>query len=64
VASGELAVRRVRRARDEVEALAVALLRRRLEAGEGSQRLAQAAEQVASGELDPHTAAARLVDGA
>ena len=64
VASGELAVRRVRRARDEVEALAVALLRRRLEAGEGSQRLTQAAEQVASGELDPHTAAERLVDGA
>ena len=64
VGSGELAVRRVRRARDEVEALAVALLRRRLEAGEGSQRLTQAAEQVASGELDPHTAAERLVDGA
>ena len=64
VASGELAVRRVRRARDEVEALAVALLRRRLEAGEGSQRLTQAAEQVASGDLDPHTAAERLVDGA
>jgi LAO/AO transport system kinase len=61
--SGELAVRRVRRARDEVEALAVALLRRRLEAGEGSSRLAEAAEQVASGRLDPHTAAAGLVAG-
>ena len=35
--SGELAVRRVRRARDEVEALAVAILRRRLAAGEGSR---------------------------
>jgi len=64
VSSGELEVRRVRRARDEVEALAVALLRRRLEAGEGSQRLASAAEQVASGAIDPHTAAERLVDGA
>lgn len=63
VASGELEVRRVRRARDEVEALAVALLRRRLEAGEGSVRLAQAAEQVAAGEIDPHTAAEQLVDG-
>lgn len=63
VSSGELAVRRVRRARDEVEALAVALLRRRLEAGEGSRRLADAAERVASGQLDPHTAAEDLVAG-
>ena len=60
-ASGELAVRRVRRARDEVEALAVAMLRRRLEAGEGSRRLTEAAEEVAAGRIDPHTAAADLV---
>ncbi len=64
LASGELEVRRVRRARDEVEALAVAMLRRRLAAGEGSQRLASAAEEVAAGRLDPHTAAAGLVDEA
>lgn len=64
VASGELEVRRVRRARDEVEALAVALLRRRLEAGAGSQRLTAAAAEVAAGRVDPHTAAARLVDEA
>ena len=62
--SGELAVRRVRRARDEVEALAVAILRRRLAAGEGSERLTDAAAEVAAGRLDPHTAAARLVEGA
>jgi LAO/AO transport system kinase len=63
VDSGELEVRRVRRARDEVEALAVALLRRRLEAGAGSDRLTEAAAAVAAGHVDPHTAAARLVDG-
>lgn len=63
VASGELQARRVRRARDEVEALAVALLRGRLEADEGSARLAAAAQDVASGLVDPHTAARRLVDG-
>ena len=62
VDTGELEVRRVRRARDEVEALAVALLRRRLEAGAGSDRLTAAAAAVAAGQIDPHTAAARLVD--
>ncbi len=64
VASGELASRRVRRARDEVEALAVAILRRRLEAGAGSERLTAAAEDVVTGRVDPHTAAARLVSEA
>jgi LAO/AO transport system kinase len=64
LASGELEVRRVRRARDEVEALAVAMLRRRLAAGEGSRRLTDAAAEVAAGRTDPHTAAARLVDEA
>ena len=63
VASGELQVRRVRRARDEVEALAIALLRRRIGAREGSQRLTAAAEEVAAGRLDPHTAAQQLVEG-
>jgi LAO/AO transport system kinase len=61
--SGELEARRVRRARDEVEALAVALLRRRLEFGSGSERLTAAAVDVAAGRLDPHAAAAALVDG-
>ena len=49
--SGELQSRRVRRARDEVEALAVALLRRRLGAGDGWQRLDAAAQDVASGQI-------------
>jgi LAO/AO transport system kinase len=60
--SGELEVRRVRRAKDEVEALAVALLLRRLEAGSGSDRLARAAAEVAAGRIDAHSAAATLVD--
>ncbi len=62
MASGELEVRRVRRARDEVEALALALLRKRLDAGAGSERLLAAAADVAAGRTDAHTAAARLVD--
>ena len=61
VETGELHTRRIRRARDEVEALAVALLRGRLSAGRGSERLAAAAADVAAGRVDPHTAAARLV---
>ena len=63
VESGQLQQRRERRARDEVEALAVALLRRRLEAGTGSTRLGEAAADVVAGRLDPHTAAERLVAG-
>ncbi len=61
--SGEGAVRRLRRARDEVEALALAIVRRRLEAGSSGGRLEEAAREVAAGRVDPHTAAARLVDG-
>ncbi len=60
VATGELEVRRTRRARDEVEAIAVAILRRRL--ADGGDRLSAIAAEVVSGRLDPHTAAARLVD--
>jgi LAO/AO transport system kinase len=63
VETGELSVRRAKRARDEVEALAVALLRARIEAGPGSERLDTAASDVVSGRTDAHTAAARLVDG-
>ena len=61
VRSGELDARRTQRARDEVEALAVAMMRRRLTAGDGADRLAAAADEVVSGRLDPHTAAAELV---
>jgi LAO/AO transport system kinase len=59
--TGELDTRRLKRAHDEVEALALSILRGRLLAGEGAGRLAAAATEVASGRIDAHTAAARLV---
>ena len=62
VTTGQLQVRRVKRASDEVEALALAILRGRLEAGSGSARLAAAAADVAAGRIDPHSAAAGLVE--
>lgn len=62
VESGELHARRVRRARDEVEALVVAAVRRRLHAGDISRRLENAAEDVAAGRVDAHTAVADLLD--
>lgn len=63
MASGELQSRKVRRARDEVEALAVALLRSGLVAGAGADRLDSLAADVADGRIDPHSAAQRLVSG-
>jgi LAO/AO transport system kinase len=60
--SGELHARREKRARDEVEALVVAALRRRLTTGAGAQRLAAAASDVAAGRLDSYSAAATLID--
>jgi len=62
-ASGERARRRVARARDEISALAVAELRQRLGALPGQAHLEKLAEQVASGQLDPYTAADQLVEG-
>jgi len=61
-ASGELEQRRLKRARDEIEALAVVLMRRRIEAGAGRDRLDEEAVQVVAGHTDPHSAAARLVN--
>ena len=58
--SGQLAVRRARRARAEVEAVAVAALRRRWEIGDRSA-LDALAESVAAGETDPYAAADRLL---
>lgn len=58
--SGQLAVRRARRARAEVEAVAVAALRRRWEIGDTSA-LDALAEAVAAGETDPYAAADRLL---
>ena len=60
--SGELQRRRVRRARDEVEAIAVTALRRRWGGVSQHTGLDDLAEQVVAGELDPYTAADRLLD--
>jgi LAO/AO transport system kinase len=60
-ASGELDARRLRRARDEIEALAIASLRRRLNSGPGGAALDAAAVNVVAGTTDPHTAAAGLL---
>ncbi|MGN6243900.1 MAG: methylmalonyl Co-A mutase-associated GTPase MeaB [Motilibacteraceae bacterium] len=59
--TGQLHVRRRRRAADEIEAIAVTAMRERigdLRAGRGLDGLA---EQVLAGELDPYAAADRLV---
>ena len=65
VSSGELQRRRVRRARDEVEAIALTALRRSwgaLGGAAGGRRLDDLAEQVAAGRSDPYTAADALLD--
>jgi LAO/AO transport system kinase len=58
--SGERDRRRRARARDEITAIAVAELRRRLGALPGGPRLDDLAARVAAGELDPYTAADAL----
>ena len=58
--SGELSARRARRAREEVEALAVRELRSRWEVGD-HDRLDELAAEVVAGSLDPFAAADRLL---
>ncbi len=60
---GELAVRRRRRAAEEIEAIALAELRARIGDLRGDRHLAALAERVAGGELDPYGAADELVAG-
>jgi LAO/AO transport system kinase len=62
VSTGALQRRRVRRARDEVEAIAVTALRRRWGGVSDRTALDDLAEQVVAGELDPYAAADRLID--
>ena len=59
---GELAARRTRRARDEIEAIAVTALRARWGDLHGHASLDALAAAVAAGERDPYTAADELVD--
>ncbi|MGZ4495108.1 MAG: methylmalonyl Co-A mutase-associated GTPase MeaB [Nocardioides sp.] len=59
--SGELAKRRVRRARDEIEAIAVTALRARWGDVHARTELDGLAERVAAGETDPYAAADDLL---
>jgi LAO/AO transport system kinase len=59
--SGELAVRRTRRARDEIEAIAVTALRSRWGDVHGRSELDDLAVRVATGENDPYAAAETLL---
>jgi GTPase len=60
--SGELERRRTRRARGEIEAIAVTALRRRWGDVHGRSELDQLASAVASGRTDPYAAADELLD--
>jgi len=59
--SGELALRRTRRARDEIEAIAVTALRERWGDVHGRSELDELAAAVATGESDPYAAAETLL---
>ena len=59
-ANGELHVRRLDRARAEIEAIAVAAYRYRLNTGDAASTLTELASQVVAGETDPYSAAAKL----
>jgi LAO/AO transport system kinase len=61
--SGELERRRVRRARDEIEAIAVSALRHRWEGVSGHDDLDALAAAVVAGDTDPYAAADRLLEG-
>ncbi len=60
--SGQLAQRRTRRARDEIEAIAVTALRRRWGDVHGRSELDDLAAAVAAGDSDPYTAADELLE--
>lgn len=61
-AHGELARRRTRRAADEIEAIALAELRRRMGDVRDGAHLDDLSADVVAGRLDPYAAADRLVD--
>jgi len=59
--SGEIERRRARRARDEIETIALTALRSRFTSLRGDQRLDDLARSVVAGQSDPYTAADTLV---
>ena len=61
--TGGLRRRRVRRAREEIEAVAVASLRHRWESVRGHRGLDELATAVVTGQTDPYAAADRLISG-
>jgi LAO/AO transport system kinase len=61
--SGELHGRRRARARDEISAIAIGVLRRRAGGLPGESRLDELAERVCTGKLDPYSAADELIAG-
>jgi len=61
LASGQLEARRIQRARDEIEAIALASLRRGLAVGDRQVRFDGLAAEVAAGRTDAFTAAADLI---
>ena len=60
--SGRLEARRTKRAREEIEAIAMAMVRRELTSGDRRAALDAAAAKVATGRTDGYTAAAQLVE--
>ncbi|MET8136595.1 MULTISPECIES: methylmalonyl Co-A mutase-associated GTPase MeaB [unclassified Streptomyces] len=60
---GVLAERRLARASQEVETIAVTALRRRIGDLHGDRRLSALAERIVAGELDPYRAADTLIEG-
>jgi LAO/AO transport system kinase len=60
--SGELARRRTRRTRDEIEAIAVTALRKRWGDVHGRSELDELAAAVVAGKSDPYAAADELLD--
>jgi LAO/AO transport system kinase len=61
--SGQLALRRRARAREEITAIAVTVMRERMGALPGDARLDELAGRVADGDIDPYAAADELVSG-
>lgn len=59
----QLTSRREARARDEISAIALAVLRSRMGGLPGESRLDELAARVAAGELDPYSAADELISG-
>jgi LAO/AO transport system kinase len=61
--SGQLETRRLARAREEISAIAIAELRRRVGGLPGESRLDELAWRVADGKMDPYSAADELISG-